>query len=180
MNGIGDVPDRSGAPAHAVVVTVDEDGRPTGVMNKAAAHRGAGVRHLAFSVVIFDHEERMLLQRRTEDKATFGGHWANACCSHPFPGESIVAAAERRVREELGVALVGATEQGRFSYAAIDPATGMGENELDVVVVGRIGSDPVPDDGEIAELRWFTRAELASSDLLRAPWLDGVLEIVGW
>lgn len=176
-----------GGPTHEpgertgpVVVTVDEDGNPTGVVDRTVAHGLPGVRHLAFSVVIFDGRGRMLLQRRADHKPTFGGYWANACCSHPQPGETVIQAAERRVGEELGVRLVGATEAGRFTYTAADPETGMGENEFDVVVVGSIDAEPDPDDTEIAELRWLSREELDESDLRRAPWLGGVLEIVGW
>ncbi|MDN5939555.1 MAG: NUDIX domain-containing protein, partial [Salinisphaera sp.] len=32
------------------------------------------------------------------------GYWANSCCSHPRRGETDGAGADRRIREELGIA----------------------------------------------------------------------------
>ena len=40
--------------------------------------------HRAFSVFLFDSNNRLLLQRRSEDKITFPLYWANTCCSHPL------------------------------------------------------------------------------------------------
>ena len=31
-----------------------------------------------------------------------GGLWTNTCCSHPLPGEDVLAAANRRLLEEMG------------------------------------------------------------------------------
>ena len=61
-----------------------------------------GVLHRAFSVFIFNSQGEMLLQKRASSKYHSGGLWSNACCSHPFPGESTVNAAHRRLREEMG------------------------------------------------------------------------------
>ena len=36
--------------------------------------------HRAFSIFIFDKDDRLLLQKRSEDKITFPGCWANTCC----------------------------------------------------------------------------------------------------
>jgi isopentenyl-diphosphate delta-isomerase len=162
------------------VVLVDGSGDPNGVMDKVAAHTAPGYRHLAFSVVAFDRHGRILLQRRNPAKPTFGDHWANTCCSHPRPDETVIEAATRRVRQELGVELIDAVELGRFEYRAEDHSTGMVESELDVVVTGTLIGTIEPDPSEVAEVRWFTRTELEAASLREAPWLDGVLETIGW
>src|SRR5579862_220184 len=86
-----------------IVVLVDEEGRPVGRAEKLAAHQPPGVLHLAFSVVLYRGDGRLLLQRRAATKYHFPLHWANACCSHPSPGEDVAASAAHRVVEELGV-----------------------------------------------------------------------------
>src|SRR5438128_2142558 len=70
-------------------------------MEKMAAHRDAFL-HRAFSVFIFNGRGDMLLQQRALNKYHSGGLWTNACCSHPFPGEDILDAANRRLKEEMG------------------------------------------------------------------------------
>ena len=83
------------------VILVDENDSPTGVAEKMAAHLEAKL-HRAFSIFIFNSEGKMLLQQRALSKYHSGGLWTNACCSHPIPGESTLAAANRRLNEELG------------------------------------------------------------------------------
>ena len=58
----------------------------------------AGLLHRAFSVFMFDEEERLLLQRRADAKITFPGLWTNTCCSHPLHFEE-----ELEERDALGV-----------------------------------------------------------------------------
>ena len=43
-----------------------------------------GTLHRAFSVFLFDKDNRLLLQQRSEEKITFPSFWANTCCSHPL------------------------------------------------------------------------------------------------
>src|SRR5437763_15474807 len=83
------------------VILVSAQDKELGVMEKIEAHR-KGLLHRAFSVFIFDKDGRMLLQQRAAEKYHGGLLWTNACCSHPSPGETIEAAAARRVNEELG------------------------------------------------------------------------------
>lgn len=51
---------------------------------------GSLMRHRAFSVFLFNSESKLLLQKRSDEKITFPGYWANTCCSHPLsvPGET--------------------------------------------------------------------------------------------
>lgn len=83
------------------VILVDRDDRPLGTAPKLEAHQ-RGDLHRAFSVLIHDGDGRTLLQRRNRAKYHSGGLWTNACCGHPRPGEDTVAAASRRLFEEMG------------------------------------------------------------------------------
>src|SRR5688572_21436465 len=84
------------------LVLVDENDRCIGSLSKRRAHEAGGVLHRAFSIFIFDRQQRMLLQLRGENKYHFGGRWTNACCSHPRKGEELNDAVHRRLREEFG------------------------------------------------------------------------------
>jgi isopentenyl-diphosphate delta-isomerase len=74
-----------------------------------------GLLHRAFSVFLFDSQNRLLLQQRATEKITFPDMWTNTCCSHPLgiPGETGVGldasvqgvrrAAVRKLDHELGI-----------------------------------------------------------------------------
>jgi isopentenyl-diphosphate delta-isomerase len=40
-----------------------------------------GLLHRAFSVFLFDSQNRLLLQQRAAEKITFPDLWTNTCCS---------------------------------------------------------------------------------------------------
>src|SRR5262245_15806998 len=96
------------------VILVDAADVETGTAEKLDAHR-RGLRHRAISVFIRNRAGALLLQRRNPGKYHSGGLWANACCSHPAPGENVSEAAPRRLREELGI-VCPLAPLFRFSY----------------------------------------------------------------
>jgi isopentenyl-diphosphate delta-isomerase len=162
------------------VVLLDADGAVVGTMGKLAAHQRA-TRHLAFSVVLYDADGAMVLQRRADVKHHFAGRWSNACCSHPRPGEPVVAAGRRRVREELGVDCGAMSVQGAFWYQARDPVSELVEHEYDVVLVGRVDAPLDPDPAEVAAVDHMRpealRAALAADPQPFTPWLPQVLDL---
>ena len=90
-----------------------------GFFNECAGHLmtniDAGLLHRAFSVFLFDSDNRLLLQQRASEKITFPDMWTNTCCSHPLgvPGETgsdlatsvqgVKRAAQRKLDQELGI-----------------------------------------------------------------------------
>ncbi|QKJ86488.1 Isopentenyl-diphosphate Delta-isomerase [Paramixta manurensis] len=86
------------------VILVDHLDRPTGKMEKLAVHQ-QGLLHRAVTVYVFNSRHQLLLQRRASQKYHCGGLWSNTCCGHPYPHESTRDAAQRRLREEMGLHL---------------------------------------------------------------------------
>ena len=169
----------SSREAHLVQL-VDDTGRTVGECRVDEAHRPPGRLHRAFSVVLLAPDGRVLLQRRAALKTRFPLRWANSCCGHPAPGQSLTAAANQRLHEELGIGPVELTEVGVFVYHAEDPATGRVEFEYDHVLRGDLPADEplLPDPDEVAEMRWVSRdeveADLEANPGAYAPWLAGV------
>ena len=137
-----------------LVVLLDADLRPCGVLPKADVHHTETPLHLAFSVYVFDDAGRLLVTRRAVGKRTFGGVWTNTCCGHPGPGEDPAEAVRRRLRTELGLAVSELSlVLPEFRYEAT-AADGVRENEFCPVFVARATGDPAPDPTEVEEWRW--------------------------
>jgi len=163
-----------------LVELVDADGHPTGAATVDQAHQEPGRLHRAFSVFLRDPDGRVLLQQRAAAKTRFPLRWANTCCGHPTPGETVTVAAARRLTEELGLTDIPLAEVGVYSYYAEDPATGRVEYEYDHVLLGDLPVDrvPRPDPDEVADCRWMPVPtlldEVETDPRSYAPWLAGV------
>ncbi len=164
------------------VVLVDEQDHEIGQAEKLSAHQNNQL-HRAFSIFIFRQRESLevLLQQRALDKYHSAGLWTNACCSHPRPGEGIVSAGERRLKEELGISCE-LEDRAWFCYNAHFP-NGLSEHELDHVLVGYFDDQQVikPNPAEVHAYRWIgietLREELAAKPAQFTPWFAQALEI---
>lgn len=169
------------APPPDLVTLVDAADRATGVAEKLTAHQGAGLRHRALSAFLLEADDRILLQRRARAKYHFAGLWSNSCCTHPRPDESVTAAGESRVLQELGLRC-RLREVGVFTYRARDLSTGLVEHEVDHVLVGRAYGPPTPDPEEVDEIMVMGAdeldAELQRSPERFTPWLAEALAIL--
>lgn len=135
------------------VILVDEQDNEIGTMQKMEAHL-KGRLHRAFSVFIFNKNGELLLQQRALDKYHSGGKWTNTCCSHPRLGEDTLAAANRRLDEEMGMKCE--LKYGfSFMYQALVDES-LSENEFDHVYFGISNDLPAPDAGEVAAFRYMT------------------------
>jgi isopentenyl-diphosphate delta-isomerase len=139
------------------IILVDENDNVTGYGRKQEVHR-LGLLHRAFSVLIYNNNNQMLLQRRALNKYHSPGLWTNACCSHPFPGESTPEAASRRLREELGFSCP-LDYKGYFHYTAPFD-NGLTENEIDHVFTGIWSQEVNPNAEEVWGIRWISLPDL--------------------
>lgn len=163
------------------VILVDETDKFLGSAEKLQAHR-EGLCHRAFSVFVFRSRSNseLLLQKRAKEKYHSPGLWTNTCCSHPRPGEDTIPAAERRLREELGIH-VKLKDVGQFHYIA-HFNNGLTENEVDHVLIGIIDDQIVkPNPNEVEEFRWISindlRSEIKADPERFTPWFSQALEI---
>ena len=155
----------TGSTDNDPVILVDADDVQVGTAGKLDAHR-RGLKHRAISALVRNSAGELLLQRRHPAKYHSGGLWANACCSHPRPGESVADAAHRRLQQEMGVACA-LKPLFTFNYRA-PVSDDLIENEL-VHVFGGTHDGPVkPDPTEVSEWKWIRFDDLAN-DLRANP-----------
>jgi isopentenyl-diphosphate Delta-isomerase len=162
-----------------------------GAKSKKECHQfdvRAGHLHRAFSVFLFDKQDRLLLQQRAACKVTFPDVWTNTCCSHQLHGHTptetddlddvahgrtpgAVAAAIRKLEHELGIPVseleaTPFTFLTRLLYCAEDThatgekPTGWGEHEMDYILFARADVTLNPNPDEIQDVRFVTATEL--------------------
>ncbi|UCH34160.1 MAG: isopentenyl-diphosphate Delta-isomerase [Armatimonadota bacterium] len=157
------------------VVLVDTAGAAVGTAAKSAVHTAVTPLHRGFSVFVFDRSGRLLLQQRSADKVTWPLEWSNSCCGHPLPGESTEAAAQRRLRVELGLKDVRTWEAlPDYRYSARH--NGILEREVCPVLVGITASRPAPNPSEVAAAEWIGWNDMVALVLSRnrrfTPWCE--------
>jgi len=139
------------------VILVDTNDKPIGTMEKMEAHEKA-LLHRAISVFIFNDEGKWLLQQRTYDKYHSKGLWTNTSCSHPFPGEDSLSAANRRLNEEMGMS-ADLKEVFSFTYKQ-ELENGLTEHEFDHVFIGFSNELPKPNPDEVMSYKYISTIDL--------------------
>jgi len=139
------------------VVLVNRNDDVLGLMEKQQAHIN-GLLHRAFSVFLFNEKGEMLLQKRASEKYHSPGQWTNAVCSHPRNGETYLEAANRRLKEELGIA-TELSEKFHFIYKA-DVGGNLWEHELDHVFTGNYDGKFNLNKDEVSEVRYISMENL--------------------
>ncbi|KAK3174558.1 isopentenyl-diphosphate delta-isomerase idi1 [Lepraria neglecta] len=177
-----------------VCIVLDKNDVPIGSASKKVCHLmkniDDGLLHRAFSVFLFDSNNRLLLQQRASEKITFPDMWTNTCCSHPLgvPGETgdelVTAvqgakrAAQRKLDQELGikanqVPLEKFQFLTRIHYKA--PSDGKwGEHEIDYILFIRADVDHTPNPNEVKDTRYVSENEL------KTMFEDNTLKFTPW
>jgi len=155
---------------------VDEADNRVGAATKRHCHQwrhGSSPLHRAFSVFLFDSQDRLLLQQRSDVKITFPGMLTNTCCSHPLDiagevegSEGAIRAARRRLSIELGIRPEQMPESAfqyitRMHYRAPCEGSQWGEHEMDYILILRADVQLAPNANEVSRVLYVTRSELA-------------------
>lgn len=141
------------------IAIVDFDDNIIGYDEKMKVHKN-GILHRAFSVLIFNNKNEMLLQRRALEKYHSPGEWTNTCCSHQRNGETIKEAAIRRVKEELGIECPKLEKKFIFHYKC-KFSNELYENEIDHVFTGIYNGEVTNfNKDEVCDTKWISYNQL--------------------
>lgn len=164
-----------------LVVLVDNNNNPIGTADKDTVHTTDTPLHRAFSLFLFNSKHQVLLTKRAKTKKTFPGVWTNTVCGHLAPEETSVAAATRRLQEELGIDGVTITDFAPYRYRFAD-RNGIVENEICPIVIGYFDGDPKPNPEEADEWKWMGWDEflldIERNPVPYSPWSRQEAEIV--
>lgn len=163
-------------------IVVNEKDEAIGGASKKECHLWTNIStnnllHRAFSVLLFNSNNEMLIQQRSEAKITYPFHFTNACCSHPLCVDSeltrenaigVKMAAQRRLGYELGISpdqvpTESMTLLTRIHYLAQNfPDTRWGEHEIDYILVVKEDVDLNVNRNEVREVRYVSQSDLKS------------------
>ncbi|KJF42687.1 isopentenyl-diphosphate Delta-isomerase [Draconibacterium sediminis] len=139
------------------VILVDENDKVLGEMEKMEAHL-KGLLHRAISVFIVNSKGEWLIHQRAFNKYHSNGLWTNTCCSHPYPEETSVDAANRRLMQEMGMK---APLQEIFAFIYKEELDNqLTEHELDRVFIGFSDDKPEPNADEVSNWKYINFEEL--------------------
>ncbi|GAA0673231.1 NUDIX domain-containing protein [Natronoarchaeum mannanilyticum] len=162
------------------VIAVDADDNPEGLVNRLDAHTGDGIRHRAFTSLVFDGEGNILLAQRAANKRLWDTHWDGTVASHPVEGQTQKEATRQRLDEELGISPDQYDDlrvTDRFEYKRYYENAGV---EHEVCAVLKLTLDDTsldPDEEEVAGLMWVPYERLHEHpewyrQLRLCPWFE--------
>ncbi|XP_057620661.1 isopentenyl-diphosphate Delta-isomerase 1-like [Chionomys nivalis] len=175
-------------------ILIDENDNKIGADTKKNCHLNEnvdkGLLPRAFSVFLFNTENKLLLQQRSDAKITFPGCFTNSCCSHPLSNSDeleensaigVKRAAQRRLKVELGIPLeeVDPKEMHYLTriYYKVQSDGIWGEHEIDYILFLRKNVTLNPDPNEIKSYCYVSKEELkemmkkaASGEIKLTPW----------
>ena len=165
----------SGDNMDEYVILVDENDNPIGKEEKVKCHLPNGKLHRAFTALIFNSEEKLLLTKRGDGKMLWPGDWDGTVASHPRESETYVSSADRRMPEEIGFSCK-MNYVNKFEYHV--PYKDIGsENEICGTVIGIIDSfdESSMIKDEISEIKWVDphelKNELEQNNDTYCPWM---------
>lgn len=175
------------------VILVDQDDKVVGKETKLGSHHtkviAEGMLHRAFSIILFNSKNELLIQQRAGIKPTFPLFWANTCCSHPLynlPEElveenamGVKTAACRKVVQELGIADLKPSDltfTTKLHYEAAQDAT-WAEHEIDWLLIAKRDVTVEFNPNECEAIRWVSKDEL--KQLLQDA-VDGKCKVAAW
>lgn len=129
-----------------------------GPVARSRAHGDPSLIHRSVHVLVIGTDGKLLLQKRSLRKDTQPGKWDTSVGGHVGFGQSYEEAARREALEELGLDLDG---ELTFLYPSRIRNAVESEN---IHTFLRVSAGPFrPEPGEIDELRFWTRSEIAAA-----------------
>ena len=162
------------------VIAVDADDNEEGLVNRLEAHTGDGIRHRAFTTLVFDQGGHILLAQRSLDKRLWDTCWDGTVASHPVEGETQVEAASKRLDEELGITPEQYSDlrvTDRFEYKRYYHDAGV-EHEVCAVLQTTLEDTRLdPDPEEVGGVMWVPYERLYHNpkwyrQLRLCPWFE--------
>jgi len=160
-----------------ILTLVDENDNEIGRETREKCHLGKGKMHRAIAIFLFNDRNLMLVQQRSQKKLLWPGFWDCTVATHVYPNETYESAAERGLKQELGIST---RVKKILTFAYFAPFGKHAENEYCVLLIGRYDGDVTPVPSEVSGFDYVSLKELrkniARKEDLYTPWFRIAME----
>jgi len=160
-----------------ILTLVDENDNEIGRETREKCHLGRGKTHRAITVFLFNDKNSMLIQQRSQKKLLWPRYWDCTVATHVYPNETYEDAAERGLKQELGIA---ASVEKILAFTYFAPFGKHAENEYCVLLVGRYSGVVTPNPNEVSSFDYLSlqklREEVSRKGEAYTPWFKIALE----
>jgi isopentenyl-diphosphate delta-isomerase len=162
------------------VIAVDADDNEQDTVNRLEAHTGDGIRHRAFTALVFDGNGNILLAQRAPNKRLWDTYWDGTVASHPVEGQTQLEATRERLEEELGISPDQYDDlrvTDKFEYKRYYMNEGLEWEVCSVLQCTLDDRSMDPDEEEVAGLMWVPYERLYENpkwyrQLRLCPWFE--------
>lgn len=154
-----------------LIAVIDHNDNIIAYNEKLIVHK-LGLLHRAFSILVFNDQNQVLLQKRASSKYHSPNLWTNTCCSHLVKDKDF----ERYIHERLMFEM-GFDCKLKFAFSfhyKIEFDNGLTENEIDHVYLGKWNGIPNPNPEEADEFKWvdydFIKRDIQINPQLYTYW----------
>jgi isopentenyl-diphosphate delta-isomerase type 1 len=136
---------------------INAEGDTIGIRSRSEIHGNPSLMHKVVHVLVFNDKGELLLQKRSMNKDVAPGMWDTSVGGHVAPGEDIIDAAKREMKEELGVLPNNLQQIYSFVYK--------NDYEIELVFSYKfIHNGPFPfDKEEIDDVRFWSFDEIKTT-----------------
>jgi isopentenyldiphosphate isomerase len=133
---------------------IDRHGNIQGAAPRKIVHGNNLLLHRVVHVLVFDHCDNLLLQKRSMNKKVAPGMWDTSVGGHVDFGETIQGAMYREMKEELGIC----PEKTQFAYSYIH--SNDFESEMVFTHVCRYSGKVFHNPDEIEKVRFWSKKDI--------------------
>lgn len=144
--------DKTNSPEEILDV-VDENDQVVSTERRAVLQQDPSRIHREVWILLFDDQNRLLLQQRSFQKATRPGYWAESCAGHVPAGHDPDEVAHQELQEELGFDTKLVFIEKVLDYRPT-------ETRFAYFYLGRYAGQPLQlESAEVEQARVFTQSE---------------------
>ncbi len=166
-----------------IISEVDDNGKFIKYIPRMLGHTGNGRRHLGITILVYNSEGQLLLQKRKH--MVFDNVWCFTADTHPYrlrsgEAETVDEASKRALKEDFNIENISLEDLGSFNYFAIDGK--YCENEYCAMMIGEYDGEIKMNPENGYDFEWMDK-----KDFIRdfkenpdkwAPWVLGGIEIL--
>ena len=113
-----------------------------------------GIAHRIVRVFLFNTNGDLLIQKRADHLVSLPGRWDHSAAGHVDANEKYLQAAEREMKEEIGVEGVELNERGKY-YSEDTEESDKINKRFNMIYVGKWDGDVRPNPDEVSEVDWL-------------------------